>query len=199
MNRKVCGTAGFVRLILLNKQQNPGTFPLVCLGQAFSLVCLEARVSLCRIAQSHFSEGLAFHFVLVSSNPELPIPKTAPRASKGRGEAGGFFTQKCTTRDWFKCTRPKHPAHGGVMLCTVQCRPASACARKSPPRGCTLKKQDKTRRICDSGPFSFQFQSLLKVRHKKLTGASSRPTHTPNGTALESCILLWSRWEDCLD
>ena len=45
-----------------------------------------------------------------------------------------------------KCTRPEHPAHGGVMLCTVQCRPASACARKSPPRGCTLKKQDKTRR-----------------------------------------------------
>ena len=43
------------------------------------------------------------------------------------------------------CTRPEHPAHGGVMLCTVQCRPASACARKSPPRGCTLKKQDKTR------------------------------------------------------
>ena len=31
------------------------------------------------------------------------------------------------------------------MLCTVQCRPASACARKSPSRGCTLKKQDKTR------------------------------------------------------
>ena len=30
------------------------------------------------------------------------------------------------------------------MLCTVQCRPASACARKSPPRGCTRKKQDKT-------------------------------------------------------
>ena len=41
------------------------------------------------------------------------------------------------------CTRPEHPAHGGVMLCTVQCRPASACARKSPPRGCTRKKQDK--------------------------------------------------------
>jgi len=41
--------------------------------------------------------------------------------------------------------RPEHPAHGGVMLCTVQCRPASACARNSPPRGCTLKKQDKTR------------------------------------------------------
>jgi len=31
------------------------------------------------------------------------------------------------------------------MLCTVHFRPASACARKSPPRGCTLKKQDKTR------------------------------------------------------
>jgi len=52
---------------------------------------------------------------------------------------------RTTPRDWFKCTRPEHPAHGGVMLCTVQCRPASACARKSPPRGCTLKKQDKTR------------------------------------------------------
>ena len=46
-----------------------------------------------------------------------------------------------------KCTRPEHPAHGGVMLCTVQCRPASACAKKSPPRGCTLKKQDKTREV----------------------------------------------------
>ena len=33
------------------------------------------------------------------------------------------------------------------MLCTVQCRPASACARKSPPRGCTLKIQDKTRQV----------------------------------------------------
>jgi len=41
--------------------------------------------------------------------------------------------------------RPEHPAHGGVMLRTVQCRPASACAGKCPPRGCTLKKQDKTR------------------------------------------------------
>ena len=52
---------------------------------------------------------------------------------------------RTTPRDWFNCTRPEHPAHGGVMLCKVQCRPASACARKSPPRGCTLKKQDKTR------------------------------------------------------
>ena len=31
------------------------------------------------------------------------------------------------------------------MLCTVQCRPAAACARYSPPRGYTLKKQEKTR------------------------------------------------------
>jgi len=47
---------------------------------------------------------------------------------------------------WFKCIRPEHLAHGGVMLCTVQCRPASACARKSLPRGCTPKetRQDKT-------------------------------------------------------
>ena len=54
-----------------------------------------------------------------------------------------LLSSRTTPRDWFKCTRPEHPAHGGVMLCTVQCRPASACARKSPPRGCTLKKQDK--------------------------------------------------------
>ena len=44
---------------------------------------------------------------------------------------------RTTPRDWFKCTRPEHPAHGGVMLCTVQCRPASACARK---------RQDKTKK-----------------------------------------------------
>jgi len=62
-------------------------------------------------------------------------------------EDGQYMCKSRTTpRDWFKCTRPEHPAHGGVMLCTVQCRPASACARKSPPRGCTLKKQDKTRK-----------------------------------------------------
>jgi len=61
-------------------------------------------------------------------------------------EDGQYMCKSRTTpRDWFKCTRPEHPAHGGVMLCTVQCRPASACARKSPPRGCTRKKQDKTR------------------------------------------------------
>ena len=61
-------------------------------------------------------------------------------------------TSRTTPRDWFKCTRPEHPAHGGVMLCTVQCRPASACARKSPPRGCTLKKQDKTSAGTDTSP-----------------------------------------------
>ena len=33
------------------------------------------------------------------------------------------------------------------MLCTVQCRPASACARKSPPRGCTVKKQARQDKI----------------------------------------------------
>jgi len=30
--------------------------------------------------------------------------------------------------------RPDHPAHGVVTLRTVQCRPAAACARKSPLR-----------------------------------------------------------------
>jgi len=73
------------------------------------------------------------------------------RAEGGEVQIGGredgqyMCKSRTTPRDWFKCTRPEHPAHGGVMLCTVQCRPASACARKSPSRGCTLKKQDKTR------------------------------------------------------
>jgi len=45
-------------------------------------------------------------------------------------EDGQYMCKSRTTpRDWFKCTRPEHPARGGVMLCTVQCRPASACAR----------------------------------------------------------------------
>ena len=66
-------------------------------------------------------------------------------------EDGQYMCKSRTTsRDWFKCTRPEYPAHGSVMLCTVQCRPASACARKSPPRGCTLKKQDKTRQASES-------------------------------------------------
>ena len=68
-------------------------------------------------------------------------------------EDGQYMCKSRTTpRDWFKCTRPEHPAHRGVMLCTVQCRPASACARKSPPRGCTLKKQDKTRQEPHNAP-----------------------------------------------
>jgi hypothetical protein len=51
---------------------------------------------------------------------------------------------RTTPRD-DKCIRPEHPAHGGVMLCTVQCRPAAACARKSPPRVHSKEsRQDKT-------------------------------------------------------
>jgi hypothetical protein len=46
---------------------------------------------------------------------------------------------------WFKCIRADHPAQGGVMLGTVQCRPAVACARKSPPRVHSKEtRQDKT-------------------------------------------------------
>jgi hypothetical protein len=46
---------------------------------------------------------------------------------------------------WFKCIRPDHPPQGGVMLCTVQCRHAAACARKSPPRVHSKEtRQDKT-------------------------------------------------------
>ena len=37
---------------------------------------------------------------------------------------------------WCNCIRPD-PAHEGVMLCTGQCRPASACIIKSPP-GCPV-------------------------------------------------------------
>jgi hypothetical protein len=46
----------------------------------------------------------------------------------------------------FKCIGPDHPAHGGVTLRTVQCRPAAACARKSPLRVHSKEtRQDKTR------------------------------------------------------
>ena len=79
---------------------------------------------------------------------------------------------RTTPRDWFKCTRPEHPAHWGVMLCTVQCRPASACARKSPPRGCTLKKQDKTRQGKLPGRLIY-FNHGPVVRHRP-----HHPTHT---------------------
>jgi len=76
---------------------------------------------------------------------------------------------RTTPRDWFKCTRPEHPAHGGVMLCTVQCRPASACARNSPPRGCTLKKQDKTRQDDKTLPFAPFANKTHAPRHTQRT------------------------------
>jgi len=62
---------------------------------------------------------------------------------------------------WFKCIRPEHPAHGGVTQSTVQCRPASACARKSPPGGCTLKKPCyKTRQVVEDGQYMCQSRTM---------------------------------------
>jgi len=62
---------------------------------------------------------------------------------------------ECKTRNnaprWLKCIRPEYPAHGGVMLCTVQCRPASACARKSPPRVHSKEtRQDKAASVAQN-------------------------------------------------
>lgn len=50
--------------------------------------------------------------------------------------------QSCTSHSIVQVIRPKHSAQGGeVMLCTGQCRPASACPIKSPhSKG---KRQDK--------------------------------------------------------
>ena len=77
---------------------------------------------------------------------------------------------------WFKCMRPEHPAHGGVTLCTVQCRPALACARKSPRRGCTLKKQDKTRQ---AQPCEF----ISRMTFKSFSSATSHQRRL--------CAALW--------
>jgi len=63
--------------------------------------------------------------------------------------------------------RPEHLAHGGVTLRTVQCRPASAYAGKCPPRGCTLKKQDKTRQDKRSRT-SFKAASLQEKAANKV-------------------------------
>ena len=61
-------------------------------------------------------------------------------------EDGQYMCKGRTTPPrWFKCMRPEHPAHMGAMLCTVQCRPPSACASKNPPRVHSKeRRQDKT-------------------------------------------------------
>jgi len=70
------------------------------------------------------------------------------------------------------------------MLCTVQCRPASACARKSPPRGCTLKKQDKTRQDkphpkgCNQAPPPAKtYRNRANKRGKGSQNADDREEH----------------------
>ena len=63
--------------------------------------------------------------------PSQRVHSKETRQDKTMVEDGQYMCKSRTTpRDWFKCTRPEHPAHGGVMLCTVQCRPASADLRR---------------------------------------------------------------------
>jgi len=40
----------------------------------------------------------------------------------------------------FKCMRPKHQTHNGMILCTVKRLPASTYATISPSQGFTVKK-----------------------------------------------------------
>lgn len=51
----------------------------------------------------------------------------------GRGRAIHVYELHNAPR-WFKSICPEHPAVRVMMLCTVQCRPAAACARKRSPR-----------------------------------------------------------------
>ncbi len=78
---------------------------------------------------------------------------------------------------------PKHPAHGDVMLCTVQCRPASACTIKSPPRGYTQKKQDKTRQKIDRKESTYQARSVEGFR----TGPPPDMSRWRSGLCLVAC------------
>jgi hypothetical protein len=84
--------------------------------------------------------------------------------------------------------RPEHPAHGGVVLCTVQCRPASACARKSPPRGCT-RRQDKTRQ---GREFRKLLQIYFETRRKATRGACYR-WHYVVGNASVYVYVHWAK------
>ena len=58
-------------------------------------------------------------------------------------EDGQTCVRAAQAQGWFKCVNPERLCYGGVILCTVQCRPASARVIKSPPRGCTLKSRFK--------------------------------------------------------
>ena len=51
----------------------------------------------------------------------------------GKVENGHACVRAAQASGWLKCIRPTYPAHGSVMLCTVQCRSVSACPIKSPP------------------------------------------------------------------
>jgi hypothetical protein len=73
------------------------------------------------------------------------------------------------------------------MLCTVQCRPASACARKSPPRGCT-RRQDKTRQ----GREFRKLLQILETRRKATRGACYR-WHYVVGNASVYVYVHWAK------
>ena len=82
------------------------------------------------------------------------------------------------------------------MLCTVQCRPASACARKSPPRGCTLKKQDKTRpqhhipkRNRTTSIKAFFFLSLFLIVFLLFITHQSQCLY-PKSVSMSNCLCL---------
>ena len=94
------------------------------------------------------------------------------------------------------------------MLCTVQCRPASACARKSPPRGCTLQKQDKTRQDAVSKQATHTpkrcsnkekllKQALLAATHSliltmnKAAFQLAMPSLLPKEEKVMTCSTLW--------
>ncbi len=88
-----------------------------------------------------------------------------------------------------KCMRLNHPAQEGVMPCTVQGWPASACFVNIPPRGHNvLKTQVKTKSQKDAQVRRLSLiRSGLVRRHLTLR----TPTASPMG-------LRKPEWEQCL-
>ena len=74
---------------------------------------------------------------------------------------------------WFRCTRSEYPAYWCVMICTDQCRPASACALKSPPRdsyseGRNHVKSSQVKSIYYASPHIELFSTIFFWRRNEI-------------------------------
>jgi len=85
--------------------------------------CIET-LWLCCARELQFLWGRIFLSMESLFSPPFP-PPIKPHKRRD-GERGRRSKMKAGSQ--LKCIRPDRPAHGGVMLCTIQCRPAPARA-----------------------------------------------------------------------